>query len=98
MKTIKVTVVYALPNIQHFIVVCMNIGDTVKDSIIKSNITKFMENNSLYHLQVGIYNKKVSLNSKIKDGDRIEIYRNLIVDPKERRRKKVTQSKKSILK
>ena len=46
---------------------------------------------------VGIYSKKVTLDSVVKDGDRIEIYRTLRVSPKEARRlrAKKKQSKQS---
>lgn len=37
---------------------------------------------------VGIFAKQVSLEHVVKDGDRIEIYRPLILDPKENRRQK----------
>jgi putative ubiquitin-RnfH superfamily antitoxin RatB of RatAB toxin-antitoxin module len=37
---------------------------------------------------VGIFTKQVSLEYVLKDGDRIEVYRPLMVDPKENRRKK----------
>lgn len=36
---------------------------------------------------VGIFSKQVTLDSKVKSGDRIEIYRPLLVDPKEKRRR-----------
>ncbi|QCI19820.1 MAG: RnfH family protein [Buchnera aphidicola (Brevicoryne brassicae)] len=88
MNIIQVIVVYALPDIQYFFKVNTKIGATVKDVILKSNVLISVNNLSLYSLKVGIYNKLVSLNSTIQDGDRIEIYRNLIIDPKERRIKK----------
>jgi uncharacterized protein len=37
------------------------------------------------HLCVGIYGERVSLDTRLKDQDRIEIYRPLIMDPKTRR-------------
>lgn len=36
----------------------------------------------------GIYGKKVGLDYQLKDGDRLEIYRPLIIDPMNRRRQK----------
>lgn len=88
MNIIKVTVVYALPDIQYFFEVNTEEKVTIKEIILKSNLLKLVKNLSLYNLKVGIYNQLVNLNTKIKDGDRIEIYRNLIIDPKERRIKK----------
>lgn len=39
-------------------------------------------------MPVGIYGKQVALNTVLKEGDRIEIYRPLSLDPKEKRRQK----------
>lgn len=39
-------------------------------------------------MPVGIYTKQVSLHQVLREGDRIEIYRPLLLDPKEKRRQK----------
>lgn len=92
MKTIKVTVIYALPNIQYINKVNINSNSTVKDAILASNLLNLVKNIQFYRNNVGIYNKLVCLNSNLKNGDRIEIYRNLIIDPKERRRKRLNKN------
>jgi len=38
--------------------------------------------------QVGIFGKRVSLETRLADGDRVEIYRPLAMDPKESRRRR----------
>ncbi|QCI15933.1 RnfH family protein [Buchnera aphidicola] len=96
MNNIQVIVVYALPNIQYIYKVKLKLGATVKDAILASNILKKHNNISLYKNSFGIYNKLINLTSYIHDGDRIEIYRNLIIDPKERRRKKLSFLKRNI--
>ena len=45
---------------------------------------------------VGIYSKKVSLDKVLQDGDRVEIYRPLVEDPKDKRRKRA-KAKRVIL-
>lgn len=45
------------------------------------------------NLKVGIFGKEVSLDTIMKDGDRIEFYRPLLIDPKEKRRKKALKNK-----
>ncbi|ACL30065.1 RnfH family protein [Buchnera aphidicola] len=94
MKIIKVTVVYALPKIQYICQVDIALGSTVKDAILESNLLNLTNDVSFHHNRIGIYNKTVHLKFKIKDGDRIEIYRNLTIDPKEWRRNNVFLSKK----
>lgn len=88
MNTIPITIVYALPEIQYIYEIKMKKGATVKDAILFSNILNDIKNIKFYNNKVGIYNKLVHLNQKIQSGDRIEIYRRLKVDPKERRREK----------
>lgn len=61
-------------------------GMTVQQAIEQSAFyTRFPE---VTELSVGIFSKKVTLNTGIKPGDRVEIYRPLQCNPKERRRKK----------
>jgi putative ubiquitin-RnfH superfamily antitoxin RatB of RatAB toxin-antitoxin module len=88
MNIIKATVIYALPEIQYIREVNLKSKTTVKDAILASNLLTIINHISLYNNRVGIYNKLVNLKSCVQDGDRIEIYRNLIIDPKERRRRK----------
>ena len=47
----------------------------------------------LVSAKVGIYGKQVKLDAVLRDKDRIEIYRSLIADPKEIRRKRVAEGK-----
>lgn len=42
---------------------------------------------------MGIYSRPVKLGDKLNDGDRVEIYRPLIADPKELRRQRAEQAK-----
>ncbi|QCO70811.1 RnfH family protein [Buchnera aphidicola] len=95
MNIIQATVIYALPEIQHIREVKIKLGSTVKDAILASNLFNLINNISFYHNRIGIYNKIVHLKSKIKDGDRIEIYRNLMIDPREWRRKNIFRSNKN---
>ena len=46
---------------------------------------KFQEE-SLGEYQAGIWGKKVNRSQELKDGDRVELYRELLLDPKEARR------------
>ena len=42
----------------------------------------------------GIFGKRVTLDTLLSDGDRVEIYRPLAVDPKEARRRRALKAKK----
>ncbi|PXZ03411.1 RnfH family protein [Gilliamella apicola] len=87
MNMINIQVVYALPN-QPTIIDCVVDEQTnILQAITKSNILSICQIKLDEHL-VGIYGKRCELSEPVKDGDRIEIYRALINDPKEIRRKK----------
>lgn len=59
-------------------------GSNVSDALNSSGI--FNSHPETKGLPVGIYAKRVSLDTVLKDGDRLELYRPLVRDPKEKRR------------
>lgn len=61
-------------------------GATVSDALHTSGI--YTTNPETREMSIGIYAKSVSLNQVLKEGDRIEIYRPLVLDPKEKRRQR----------
>lgn len=66
-------------------------GSTVYDALIKSEIyDSYPETKDL---SFGIYAKQVTLDTVLKEGDRIEIYRPLERDPKEKRRQLARKKK-----
>ncbi|MCX8660513.1 RnfH family protein [Gilliamella sp. B2772] len=89
---INIQVVYALPNRPTIIDCTVDEQTNVLQAITKSNILSICKIRLDEHL-VGIYGKRCELNEQVKDGDRIEIYRALINDPKEIRRKKAALKK-----
>lgn len=60
-------------------------GATVADAIKESGVEKQYPES--LGLPVGIYAKQVPLETVLKEGDRVEIYRPLTQDPKDKRRK-----------
>ncbi|MBZ0218115.1 MAG: RnfH family protein [Fimbriimonadaceae bacterium] len=67
-------------------------GATVKDAIVESGILKEFIDIDLEIQKVGIFGRVVTLEDKLKNGDRVEIYRTITADPKEVRRKKVDKN------
>ncbi|MFA6303951.1 MAG: RnfH family protein [Legionella sp.] len=59
-------------------------GATVLEVIKQSGIEE--THPEILGLPVGIFSKQVALDTVVKQGDRIEFYRPLIQDPKEKRR------------
>lgn len=67
-------------------------GSTVIDALNNSGI--YSTHPETKDMPIGIYAKLVSLDTVLKEGDRIEIYRPLALDPKEKRRQKASLDKK----
>lgn len=66
-------------------------GSTVADALSKSGIYDLHPD--VKDLSVGIYAKQVSLDTVLKEGDRVEVYRPLTLDPKETRRQRARLNK-----
>jgi putative ubiquitin-RnfH superfamily antitoxin RatB of RatAB toxin-antitoxin module len=91
--TIQVEVVYALPAEQTLLRVTLAEGATVEEAIRASGVLDAFPQIDLARNKVGIFSKLVKLDEKVRDRDRVEIYRPLIADPKEVRRKRAEEGK-----
>jgi len=91
---IVVEVAYALPQKQYLQRVTLEEGATVEEAIRASGLLTLRNDIDLAKNKVGIYSRPVKLGDSVKDGDRVEIYRPLIADPKELRRQRAEKSAK----
>lgn len=93
---LNIEVVYASTTKQKIISIIVQKGTTIKDAIVKSGIQEEFIEIIIDDCQVAVFGKKKLLNDIVEHGDRIEICRALIIDPKEARRarakKQVNQS------
>ncbi|MGF1738110.1 RnfH family protein [Photobacterium satsumensis] len=96
-KLIHVEVVYALPDVQKVIRVTVTPDMQVQQIIEQSGVLTLYPEIDLKKNKVGIYSRNVKLEATVHDGDRIEIYRPLLADPKEIRRKRAEQAKQEAL-
>ena len=90
-EEIMVEVAYAMPEEQIIISIKVPTKYNVKQAIEKSGIQKKFPSIDLSKNKVGIFGKKTTLDHLLNDRDRIEIYRPLILDPKEMRRKRAAK-------
>ncbi|AOE38810.1 RnfH family protein [Pantoea agglomerans] len=95
MPEISVEVVYALPEKQYQLYVKVEQGSTVEQAIHKSGLLELRREIDLSSNKVGIYSRTVKLGDEVNEGDRIEIYRPLIADPKELRRQRAERAAES---
>lgn len=87
---ISITVAYATPEKQVEIALSVEESCTIELAIKRSKIIEQFPEIKLSTIAVGIFGQPVKLDSNLQDGDRIEIYRPLTIDPKEARRLKAT--------
>ncbi|MEY8673971.1 RnfH family protein [Francisella philomiragia] len=91
----KIEVIYALPNEQKSFYVESDDSLTVRQAIIESKILDaYSELDSIENLKVGIYGQIVDLDHVLENRDRVEIYRNLTIDPKQARMLRAEQKRK----
>ena len=85
---IKVEVVYAAVDRQVLLSVTVPVGATVRDALLKSGLNSEFPELDLVSCPVGIFGKVIADPAihQVQAGDRIEIYRPLLADPKEVRR------------
>ena len=88
---ILIEIAYALPEEQVIISIKVPTIFNVLQAIEKSGIQKKFPSIDLSKNKVGIFGKKTTLDHLLSDKDRIEIYRPLILDPKEMRRKRAAK-------
>lgn len=79
MSSIRVEVVRAERGGAKVVILELPAGATVRDALTASGMAADA---------VGIFGKRVQVNTRLADGDRVEIYRPLALDPKERRRQR----------
>ena len=90
---IEVEVAYATPARQCILKVTGHPGMTVQQAIERSKIIERFPEVDLNNVRVGIFGKPATRDAKLTEGDRVEIYRPLIADPKEARKKRAAQGK-----
>ena len=90
-EELQVYVVYATP--QHEFIHPMRVapGTTIGQAIEGSGVLSRFPEISLVTQPVGIYGKKKTLDTVLRERDRIELYRPLVADPKDSRRKRAAK-------
>jgi hypothetical protein len=88
MSKVRAEVVYALPQRQTVVAVELAHGATVYQAVMVSGIGRDHPELDLDNADFGIWGERVRADECVSDGDRIEIYRPLVADPKTMRRKR----------
>ena len=99
---IRVEVAYALPHQQKIIALLVEPGTTAYQAAVRSKITEVFKGLDLENAKMGIFGQslgtkgmKAAREQELLEGDRVEIYRPLVSDPKEARRKRAEKAKEA---
>jgi len=90
---IQFEVVYALPDRQTLLKKSAPAGTTVAEAIALSGVSDKHPEIDLAVNKLGIFGKLTKADTVLRDKDRIEIYRPLLADPKEVRRRRAEEGK-----
>lgn len=90
---LTVEVAYALPEKQLILELQVAEGTSVIEAARQSGITDKFDNIDLDNTKFGIFGKVVSGDQKLRAGERVEIYRPLIADPKEVRKARAARAR-----
>jgi putative ubiquitin-RnfH superfamily antitoxin RatB of RatAB toxin-antitoxin module len=92
--TIRVEVVYALPQRQWNVALELPEGATVREALETLPVRTMLAKSAAEVVSVGVWGRIVQPDHPLRDRDRLEIYRGLLADPKSARRRRASTSQK----
>ncbi|MCP3668507.1 MAG: RnfH family protein [Gammaproteobacteria bacterium] len=88
-----VEVAYAKPDEQVILTVDAEAGITVLEAVERSGIANKFPEIDIETVKLGVFGKMAKRDAALNPGDRVEIYRPLIADPKAARKKRAAEGK-----
>ena len=92
-NNVEIQVCYALAQKQEIVSLRLPEGSTVQQAVEASGLMQKYPEIDLASNKFGVFAKLSKLDAVLRDRDRVEIYRPLIADPKEVRRKRAEEGK-----
>jgi putative ubiquitin-RnfH superfamily antitoxin RatB of RatAB toxin-antitoxin module len=93
MGSLRVEVVYALPGRADTVALTLSTGATVLDALRASGLLERHPEIDLERQRIGICGEVVRSDARLRDGDRVEVYRPLVVEAKEARRRRALRKR-----
>lgn len=94
-ENIKVQVCYSSGGVVSLLDVVIPRGGSVRQAIDLSHILEQHPELDSSALKIGVYGKLKDASAVLHDGDRVEIYRPLLADPMEARRRRAQKQQKA---
>jgi putative ubiquitin-RnfH superfamily antitoxin RatB of RatAB toxin-antitoxin module len=91
---VRVEVAYAGPTGQAVVALDVPAGTTVEQAVRASGLPARFPEIDRSRQALGVFGERVSPDRLLEEGDRVEIYRPLIADPKEARRRKAARARR----
>lgn len=88
MRKLSVEVVYALPAGEDAVVLALRPGATLRDAVRESGLASRHPEIDPDRARIGVFGRERPPDQPVADGDRVEVYRALKVDPREARRER----------
>ena len=92
--TIRIEVACALPERQVVKALAVPTGCTAGEAVVLSGIAAQFPELDIPALRLGIFSHVVEDDQVLSDGDRVELYRPLLLDPKEARRQRAEKARR----
>ena len=86
--SLRVAVALALPDRQEVVALELAEGATVADALAAARVSERMPGYAAGGFTVGVWSQQRDLATRLRDGDRVEVYRPLQADPKDSRRRR----------
>ncbi len=90
---IPVEVAYALPDKQEIVMLEVEPGTTAREAVLRCGLERHFPGMDLEGSKLGIFGKAIKDAQVLRAGDRVEVYRELIADPKEVRTRRAAEAK-----
>lgn len=93
--SLAIEVALALPERQWLLSLQLSEGATAEQAVLHSGLLEYLTSTQRENYQVGIFGKLVAkpAERKLAQGDRVEIYRPLLADPKESRKRRAEKAR-----
>jgi uncharacterized protein len=92
-ESLRIRVVYALPDRQVIVSLQVPPGTTVADAVARSKLLEKFPEAAARPLACAVFGRAVPLTYELREGDRVEILRPLLIDPKQSRREAAERSR-----
>lgn len=92
---IEVEVAYARPDRQWLLALQVPTGATARDALLVSGLLAECPELQIGEPVLGVWSRKVEPDALLEPGDRLEIYRPLLADPKTARRQRAARQRQT---